>query len=322
MPAGHFARADHSDTASRTQAAPPPPPRRKLNVWSAYRLGMRLKANLRGSLRARAMATLKLMSSPALLSRLLSPIDYVRYREFDFALRAVARHAPAPRTILDISSPKLVPLTLAAHLPSAEVHATDVLEREVTWVGGAAGRLELTNVTAEVQDARRVGYADERFDLVTSISVFEHIAPEIDGEIPAIREVARVLEPGGVAVLTVPFARKYFADYVTGSAYEREGKPGEPIFFQRFYDEALLMRNLVIASGLELVELSFVEERYFLKDPRKRMAHFVNGSPRQTFWFGPLYPLIAKIFLSRPKPLHACAKPYLACIVLKKPAVR
>jgi SAM-dependent methyltransferase len=170
-----------------------------------------------------------------------------------------------------------------------------------------------------VQDARAFRYDDRRFDLITSISVFEHIAPEIDGELPAVREMARVLAPGGVAVLTVPFSKKYFADYVTGAAYERTGAAGEPIFFQRFYDHELLMRNIVRASGLELLELQFIEERYFLKDPRKRMAHYINGTARQTFWFGPLYPLLSHMFLSPPKPLEKCRKPYLACIVLRKP---
>jgi ubiquinone/menaquinone biosynthesis C-methylase UbiE len=51
--------------------------------------------------------------------------------------------------------------------------------------------------------------------------VFEHIAPEQDGEIPAVKELARVLAPHGIAILTVPFSKKYFAEYRTGRVYER-----------------------------------------------------------------------------------------------------
>jgi ubiquinone/menaquinone biosynthesis C-methylase UbiE len=282
-------------------------------------LGFQLKSGARGGPIAATRTIAKLARQPKLLSRSISPIDYVRYREFDFALRAVQQHARSPHRVLDIGSPKLVPLTLARHMPMARVHATDVLDREVSWVRGAADKLGLANVRAEVQDARSLSYADASFDLITSISVFEHIAPEVDGELPAVRELSRVLAPGGVAVLTVPFSKMYFADYVSGAAYERTAAPGEQIFFQRFYDHDLLSRNIISASGLDLVSLNFIEERYFFRDPRKRMAHYVNGSARQNLWFGPCYPLLSHVFLSPPKALDKCKKPYLACIVLRKP---
>jgi SAM-dependent methyltransferase len=292
-----------------------------LNVWTAYRLGLRLKTNTDGSAGAVATSLGRMWREPQRLSRALSPIDLVRWREFDFALRAVHRHAPGAARVLDISSPKLLPLALAAWLGArGQVCATDILQKEVDWVRGAADRLGLTNVECQVQDARRLPHPSGSFDLVTSISVFEHIAPEQDGEIPAVREMARVLAPGGTGIITVPFARRYFADYVTSAAYERDNPAGQPIFFQRFYDHHRLGRVFVESSGLQALSIRFVEERYFLSDPRKRLAHYVNGSARQQAWFGPLYPLIAHLFLSPPRSLEACgAKPYIACLVLRKP---
>src|SRR5687768_4157745 len=151
---------DHRATAARrddvavvTPSQPLRRPWRGLNVWTAYRLGFQLKSGVRGGAIPTARAIAKLATTPKQLSRCVSPIDYVRYREFDFALRAVQRHAASPRHVLDISSPKLVPLTLARQMPLATVHATDVLDREVNWVRGAADRLGLLNVKAEVQDA-------------------------------------------------------------------------------------------------------------------------------------------------------------------------
>jgi SAM-dependent methyltransferase len=167
-------------------------------------------------------------------------------------------------------------------------------------------------------DARQMPFRNDMFDLITSVSVFEHIAPEMGGEVPAVREVARVLAPGGVAILTVPFSRNYFADYHVGTVYERSSLDQEPIFFQRFYDLEMLQQNIIAASGLELVSLRFIDERHFYKDPHRRVAHFVNGSQRQTFWFGPMYPLLSHLFLSQAKSLECCGKPYLACIVLRK----
>lgn len=295
--------------------------RRPLNVWTAYRLGMRLKASFDGPFAHKCATLARLIASPRLMSRWLTPIDYVRYRELDFALRAVERYKPSPRCVLDISSPKLVPLAIAHQYPRAAVRSTDIIQTEIDWVTRSAHTLDLPNLQPELADARKLEYDDNAFDLITSISVFEHIAPETDGELPAVREMARVLAPGGVAVLTVPFSHKYFADYVAGDVYERSGHPGKPIFFQRFYDLPLLKRNIIDASGLELVDLRFIEERYFFRDPRRRMAHYINASPRQRLWIGPLYPLLSHVFLSSPKALDRCTKPYLACIVLRKPRV-
>ena len=289
---------------------------RRLNVWSAYRVGMRTKTGGDGSLKSVIKQVAK---QPKRLSWTLSPIDFLRYREFDFALRAI-QAGPSPRAMLDLSSPKLLPLTLACEYPKARVVATDILEREVNWVSNKAAQLRLNNVHAHVEDARQLTFADSSFDLITSISVFEHIAPEIDGDLPAISELSRVLAPGGRAIITVPFAKKYLADYQNGDVYERTGST-EPIFFQRFYDEPLLRRNFVEHSGLNPISISFVAERGYSDDPRKRIAHWINCSPRQNALFAPMFPLLSHLFLSPPRPLNRCRKPYIACLVLEKPTV-
>jgi SAM-dependent methyltransferase len=287
-------------------------------IWSAFHIGMRLKTGADRTRVSLATNLARVSYRPRRLSRALTPIDLVRWREFDFAFKAISRHMRRPRHVLDISSPKLLPLTIASRIPGCNVTVTDILQREVDWTRISASKLALKNVHAHVEDARSMSFDSNRFDLITSISVFEHIAPEHGGEIPAVQEMARVLAPGGIAVLTVPFSHKYFADYQKGSVYERTATSDKPIFFQRFYDMNLLQRNIVDASGLELLSLTFIDERHFLTNPRRRMAHFVNGTPRQVFWFGPTYPLLAHFFLSQPKPLEACVKPYIACLILRK----
>jgi ubiquinone/menaquinone biosynthesis C-methylase UbiE len=289
----------------------------RLNVWTAYRVGLRTKTGGDGSLRAVLSQLARNVHRPARFSWTLRPMDFLRYREFDFALRALSR-LPAPRRVLDLSSPKLLPLTIAANRPDAQCVATDILPREVEWVQRKAGELGLTNLRCEVQDARRLDFPSNSFDLVTSISVFEHIAPEDGGDVPAISEMARVLRPGGTAIITVPFSWEYFADYQVGDVYERRGD-GTPMFFQRFYDEPLLRRNFVEGPGLDLQQLRFVEERYYFSDPRRRVAHLFNNSPTQNLLFGPLFPLLSHVFLSSPRPLQACRKPYIACVELRKP---
>src|SRR5262245_4920549 len=205
----------------------------RMNVWTAWRVGMRTKPGGDGSLRAVLGHLVRNVHRPERFSWTLRPIDFLRYREFDFALREISR-LPSPKRALDLSSPKLLPLTLAENLPDCKIISTDILPREVEWTENKSLQLRLGNLTCQVQDARRLPYPSNHFDLITSISVLEHIAPEGGGDVPAIVEMARVLRPGGVAVVTVPASHTYFADYVNADVYERRSD-GAPAFFQRVY---------------------------------------------------------------------------------------
>ncbi|ELY95770.1 methyltransferase [Natrialba hulunbeirensis JCM 10989] len=56
-------------------------------------------------------------------------------------------------------------------------------------------------------DGQRLPFADNTFDLVFSEYVFEHLPePEL-----ALREINRVLEPGGAVVILVPNPKHYYA---------------------------------------------------------------------------------------------------------------
>lgn len=290
-----------------------------MNIWEAYRIGFSV-THLQGTGENYAEYSnnkkLKIMIYNCLHK--LSPIDYVRWRELSFVFDSIQHYGISPKRILDIGSPKLLPLTIAKGFKEAAIHSVDVVQTEVDFVEKAMSFLKLENITTRIDDARNLSYPDNSFDLITSVSVFEHIAPEIGGEIPAARELSRVLAPGGLSIITVPFAKKYFAEYVKGSIYERKAHDGELTFFQRFYDTALLEKNIIEPSALELVKLKFIEERFFYKDPTKRLSHYINSSTYQNLIFGNFYPIISRIFLSKPKELDDCRKPYIACLVMKK----
>ena len=295
---------------------------RTIGVRHAWWLGARLAIKEWASHRSIGRRWFSLVRHPSYPITWLTPISYTRQREFAFIFKSIARRKPFPTAILDISSPKLLPVTVASSYPETRVTSIDILDSEVRWTTKAIAHLGLSNITARVADARALPFDNEKFDLVTSMSVFEHIAPETDGEIPAVRELARVLAPGGIALLTVPFSRTYFAEYHEGGVYERVSTDGQPIFYQRFYDLSLLQRNLVAASGLRPVSVNFIEERFFSRNPRKRLANYIGRTRRQTLAFGLFYSLLARIFLSEPKSLEECRKPYIACLVLQKPGPR
>jgi ubiquinone/menaquinone biosynthesis C-methylase UbiE len=293
--------------------------RLKMNIWDSYKIGFQV-IPLEGDKDNYSRHSIKklIIRTIYFLLKRLSPIDYVRWRELPFIFDSIQKYTISPIRILDISSPKLLPLTMAKKLQNALIYAVDIVEAEIVFVKKAKKYLKLENIAATIEDARNLNYPDNYFDLVTAVSVFEHIAPEAGGEIPAARELNRVLAPGGLAIITVPFAKKYFAEYIKGSVYERTAGDDESIFFQRFYDERTLIKNIIEPSTLELVDLKFIEERFFLKDPRKRLTHYVCSSTYQMLIFGIFYPIISRIFLSKPKELQYCQKPYIACLVMRK----
>lgn len=293
-----------------------------MNVWNSYKIGFRAfpgtSDHADPTRRGHSGKGRKILLFFYNIVYRIAPIDYVRWREFAFALGAINTYMPSPGKILDISSPKLLPLTFAANWKSSSVKSIDILENEVSSVETAGRRLRLENLSCERMDVRSLKFPDNSFDLVTAISVLEHIAPEKGGEAPAIKEIQRVLSPGGVVVLTVPFSSTYFAEYMKGTVYERKADPGENQFFQRFYDLKTIMDNIVGPSTLKLVSLCYIEERIFVNNPHKRLAHYISGTWLRTLFFGPFYPLLSHVFLSRPKSLKDCRNPYLACLVMRK----
>jgi SAM-dependent methyltransferase len=190
------------------------------------------------------------------LKRLALPVSYWRSVEFAYVWRRLEH--PAGARILDLGSPKDLAAMLARHR-GHEVVATDILPEAITLSrryatgqgleGRGPGR-----VHSEVQDGRALTYADGSFDAAYSVSVLEHI-PD-DGDSFAIRELIRVVRPGGVVVVTVPYDRAYRETFVEGPVYERKPVGSEPVFFERHYDRPTLATRLLGSEAAEVVDLS------------------------------------------------------------------
>jgi len=228
------------------------------------------------------------------IARIVNPLSYPRYMEYRIVQELLGNMDRG--AVLDIGSPKLPILLFAKHCRS-EIFATDIRDY---FIGPTAHLLRRTGSGArlgvdlhlETQDARSLSYADAAFEHIFSVSVLEHI-PD-DGDTVAIREIARVLRPGGSAAITVPFrAEGHWDEYVAGDVFERRASATRT-FFQRRYDLTTLRRRLIEPSGLTVTAaIPFGE-------PVVPFERYWNRIPMQ--WKLPLLwaaPFVAQAFLRR-----------------------
>jgi SAM-dependent methyltransferase len=169
-----------------------------------------------------------------------APSRFPEYSCFETAIRehASRQTTPHPLRILDVGSPKLMGLYLA-HTTSATVLLTDITalnvdEYRVMW--SALGRRAAGRALFALEDARSLPFRAGEFDVVYAMSVIEHIEGDA-GDRQAIRELIRVLKPGGLLLVSVPFGRQYVEQHRLGfaGAARRTGDQ-QAYFFQRIYD--------------------------------------------------------------------------------------
>jgi len=195
------------------------------------------------------------------LRKRIGGIDYTRSVEYPLALELL--ELDTAKRVLEIGSSKLFLAPYIAIEYGVETHATDadpVVRRQEEWIT-ALGRRDLLDsgrfVVAE-EDARELTYEDGSFDRVVSISTIEHIR-ELHR---AGAEIGRVLEPGGLAVITVPFSGRQREVWVDHPVYAQR-YDGSPLFYEYVMDREQLDRDIVAASGLELEQLRFLGEPGF-----------------------------------------------------------
>ncbi len=176
----------------------------------------------------------------------LYPMDSTRYFEFDWAWASLMRLGPVP-AYLDISSPRFFPLCYArrSEVGRAVLVNPDAADMATTesWVSalGLSGKCD-----ARRQSVEELEPGVGRFDAITSISVFEHIADER----AALVALRRLLKPGGTALLTLPCAATGYDQYRDYDEYglttpDADGR----YFFQRFYDAASLRARVLSVLG-------------------------------------------------------------------------
>ena len=95
-------------------------------------------------------------------------------------------------------------------------------------------------VRFQVMDASDLVFKDGTFDLAVSFSVLDHV-PDPETRSNAIREMARVVRPGGHVIITVPNRRGYYR-----FMYQRNTRRGvaTDVGYQYFYTREELKQSL------------------------------------------------------------------------------
>jgi SAM-dependent methyltransferase len=256
------------------------------------------------------------MVKPA-LRHIVIPVSYWRSTEFGLTMR-YGDFRPTD-TILDIGSPKLLSLYLAKTL-GADVYSTDIDDYFFTEYQTLRQleRLSANRYHIGVEDGRKLGYDDAFFDKVFSVSVVEHIPDHGDSE--CLREIARVLKPGGRCMLTVPFSAEPKDQYRKGADFywssALSGTEDGSVFFQRRYSEAALHERLINPSGLQLKQLLYVGERVFTQSDREFFEHL---PPLAHPLIGPVQAPLARVLQTQPTPSwRSLKKPLCAFVMLEK----
>ncbi|MCK6531152.1 class I SAM-dependent methyltransferase [Myxococcota bacterium] len=189
---------------------------------------------------------------------LLAPLGYWRAP----VAGPLLRHLPSRGRVLDLGSPKVLAFTVAAST-DLDVVATDLgdsrgLER---WRGRYRRAYPRRgNLALAPADGRCLPFPDASFHLAFSVSVLEHVPG--DGDTRALAELHRVLVPGGVAVIEVPFGPRYQEVRRRGHRMNELGRdrPEEPTFQERRYDPEALGARLLGAAPFEELERRYVGE--------------------------------------------------------------
>ena len=251
------------------------------------------------------------------------PIDYVRTVELPAVLNLskILSNKKEHLKILDISSPQILTASVAELSSTWKITYINPFQLELDYMLKLSNLLSINNIVTkkiDITSEEELKLLDNNFDYIFSSSVFEHIHPEEDGDITAVKNILQLLKPNGIFVLSVPFYKKSFNEYKYGDVYSVKGNENKKIFFQRFYDEETLNRQLIHPSNLILESKLFLGERfYYPNNIHKRFAQIMN-SKYSSILFGKFYFLISKLFITYSENYKELKKPYITVVALRK----
>ncbi len=209
------------------------------------------------------------LSPAACLNYLFLPMDSTRYFEFDEVVRSTAGHAFT--RYLDVSSPRFMPLLVLQSAPRASGELLNPDGRDLAETRALAAAMGLGSRATFFQGVLGQERHDPAsFDLVTCISVLEHI-PE---DRRAVEAMWSLLRPGGRLILTLPCMAQPLEQYISQDQYGvlAPGQDGYT-FWQRFYDPQRLQDCVFAVTG--------APARMVVYGEKQRGAFFRNATQKR-----------------------------------------
>ncbi len=184
------------------------------------------------------------------------PIDYMRYAEFEAIVRDL--EIRPQMEILDVSSPQWFSLYLAEHNRNTKFCYINIIDSELDPYKEISSALGIDNIEYLKADVRELEFDNDTFDKVISISVIEHVYPELGGDTKALTEIRRILKPEGELLITVPYKAERNVIYIDAAVYERNSKDRN--FFAREYDKEMF-EELIERTDFSVESSWFICER-------------------------------------------------------------
>jgi predicted SAM-dependent methyltransferase len=208
---------------------------------------------------------------------------------------------------------------VATH-PRAHVYATDIYDdkglTDTMFYASSTGQNTLHVV---INDVRNLPFPDQCIDKVFSISVLEHVFPARGGDMHALKEIARVLRPSGIAVVTLPFSKHYCEEYRSEDIYERKrGNDDEKIFYQRHHSDESLQNLFRAVTDFEIVRQEYICERFFHWQGKELCTFISEGNKLKRLSLAPLYSLFGFIFLKRSRGPIPSSEFMTVCLSLRR----
>jgi len=138
---------------------------------------------------------------------------------------------------------------LAEDFPHAQITAVDFLDESLAVAEALAKAVKVSNIFFQNEKVEALSFPEASFDVVISDALIQHVADDQQ----AIREVARVLRPGGTLLLSSVNALSVhaFLRFVAENIFRNKYKYG----FERLYTRKAFFR-LAKNAGLEVVVVS------------------------------------------------------------------
>jgi SAM-dependent methyltransferase len=184
----------------------------------------------------------------------------------------------------------------------ARVEGLDFAERAV-----AESRRIHPEGCYRVGDVRALPYADGQIAAYLSMGVVEHFDEPTRAII--LREAARALRPGGVAIITVPYFSPARRVRAMLGGFPRESAGVDGLEFYQFFFTAREIRRQVEAAGFRIVEVNSYDARKGFTD--------VLGGHRLLSRLEKLGPAAARFIEQPPRPLRRCFAHMVMMVAVK-----